>query len=238
MKIEIWSDVVCPFWYIGERRLFAAMDELPYKDELEVSFKSFELDPNASFYTGKSIEEAISEKYGVSIEQARGMNQNIIEQAKEVGLDFNFSELKPTNTLSAHRLIKFAKSQGKELAMSNRLFKEYFEEGALVSDTETLVRLAVEVGLLEVDVRDVLADDSRFLADVRADETTAQQYGITSVPYIVVNDKYAIKGAQPVETFKGAIETAWSELTPKSPFQEIAAKEGMICDENGCEIPK
>lgn len=239
MNIEIWSDFVCPFCYIGEKRLFDAMEQVTFKDELTIEYKSFELDPQAKTFDGTTIDEAIAKKYGVSVEQARQNNQQIKEQAKMVGLDFNFDTMKPTNTLAAHRLAKFAKSQGKELAMANRLFAAYFTEGRLVSDTDVLLGLATEIGLDSDQVKVILADDSAHLEEVRADEKQAQLYGISSVPYIVVDNKYAIKGAQPLETFVGALEKAWSEKQPAPVFEEVSSAEnGMNCDGDGCAIPQ
>lgn len=239
MNIEIWSDFVCPFCYIGEKRLFDAMEEVSFKDELSIEFKSFELDPQAKIFDGTTIDEAIAKKYGVSVEQARQNNSHIKEQAALVGLDFNFDTMKPTNTLDAHRLAKFAKSQGKELEMSTRLFSAYFTEGSLISDLAVLEELAQEVGLNIDEVKAVLEDKSAYLDEVRSDETQAHQFGISSVPYIVIDNKYAIKGAQPLETFVGALEKAWSEKHPKPVFEEVSSGEaGMNCDGDGCVIPK
>lgn len=239
MNIQIWSDIVCPFCYIGEKRLFDAMEELLFKDELSIEFKSFELDPNQKDFDGTSVDEAIAKKYGVSVAQARQNNHQIIEQASLVGLEFNFDIMKPTNTLDAHRLVKFAKAQDKELAMAHRLFSGYFTEGRLVSDHVVLEELAVDVGLNLAEVKAVLADKSAYLAEVRSDETQAQQFGITSVPYIVIDNKYAIKGAQPLETFVGALEKAWAEKHPAPAFEEVASDQaGLNCDGDGCTILK
>lgn len=239
MNIEIWSDFVCPFCYIGEKRLFDAMEEVSFKEELTITYRSFELDPQAPFFDGTTIDQAIAKKYGVSVEQARQNNNHIKEQAAAIGLDFNFDTMKPTNTLDAHRLAKFAKVKDKELAMATRLFAAYFTEGRIISDLPVLAELAVEAGLAEEEVKSVLDDKTAYLEEVRADETQAHQFGISSVPYIVIDNKYAIKGAQPLETFVGALEKAWSEKNPAPVFEEVSsADDGLNCDGDGCVIPK
>lgn len=235
MKIEIWSDYVCPFCYIGKRKIEKAIEQLPFIGEVNFVYKSYELDPNTPIYHGVSIDEAISSKYGVPLAQAKEMNQTIVEAAKIEGLSFDFDNMKPTNTLDAHRLTKFAKAQGKEGEMLETLYKAYFEEGKLISDEATLLELGISIGLNEAEVQEVLQDGTRYLADVREDENEAGQYGITSVPYFVLNDKYAIKGAQPVELFIKALTDTWSESLQES--KEVTNSD-MVCDDEGCHIPQ
>lgn len=234
MKIEVWSDFLCPFCFIGKRKLELAIEELPFLEEVELNFKSFELDPNAPMYAGVSIDEAIAKKYGVSVEQAKANNKNIVQAAKEVGLNFDFENMKPTNSLDAHRLTKLAKSKGLEDKMVNLLYRAYFEDGALISDHDVLMDLGLAVGLNQEDMMRVLNNQSEYLQEVRADENEASQHGITSVPYFVFNDKYAVKGAQPIELFKKALTDFYAEQ------QHIKVEEipGMMCDDTGCEIPK
>lgn len=235
MKIEIWSDYVCPFCYIGKRKLEKALAQLPFIGEVEIAYKSYELDPNAKMYDGVSIDEAISQKYGIPLEQAKASNEGIVQAAKEVGLSFDFNQMKPTNTLDAHRLTKFAKTKGKEEAMLERLYQAYFEEGVLISDEKTLIDLGVEVGLESEDVTKVLRDQTAFLGEVRTDETTAAQLGITSAPYFVLNDKYAVKGAQPVELFIRALTDVWSKQVEEE--KEVSQQADMVCDDDGCHVP-
>lgn len=195
MKIEVWSDFVCPFCYIGKRRLEEALSQFPDKDQVEIEFKSFELDPNAPVYKGTSIHEALAAKYGMSVEQAREANNNVGRQAESVGLSFHFDEMKPTNTFDAHRLAKFAKSKGKEKEITEKLLLGYFTESKNLGDHDTLADIAESCGLDRANATEVLQDKTAYSNDVRIEQAIAQQYGITGVPYFVINQKYAISGA-------------------------------------------
>lgn len=211
MKIEMWSDFVCPFCYIGKTRLEKALEQFSHSDEVEVEFKSFELDPNAPSHSDKNIHESLAEKYGISIEQAKQNNTQIGVQAAQIGLTFHFDEMKPTNTFDAHRLAKYAKNQGKEREMIERLLHAYFTESKNIGDTATLADLAEEVGLDRQEALHVLNSKEIYVSDVRADQRMAQQLGVTGVPFFVINQKYAISGAQPIETFFSALEKVWEE---------------------------
>lgn len=211
MKIEMWSDFVCPFCYIGKTRLEKALEQFSHSDEVEVEFKSFELDPNAPSHSDKNIHESLAEKYGISIEQAKQNNMQIGVQAAQIGLTFHFDEMKPTNTFDAHRLAKYAKNQGKEREMIERLLHAYFTESKNIGDTATLADLAEEVGLDRQEALHVLNSKEIYVSDVRADQRMAQQLGVTGVPFFVINQKYAISGAQPIETFFSALEKVWEE---------------------------
>ncbi|WP_079709199.1 DsbA family oxidoreductase [Paraliobacillus ryukyuensis] len=234
MKIEVWSDFVCPFCYIGKRRLEEALQNFAHRDEVEVEFKSFELDPNAAEYNGKSIHQAIADKYNIPLDQAKQANANIIEQAATVGLDFRFEEMKPTNTFVAHRLAKYAKSMNKDTELTEKLLHSYFTDNVNLSNHETLVSLAEDVGLDRNKAIEVLHDDSAYAEAVRADESLAQSYGVTGVPFFVINSKYAISGAQPLETFTGAIEKVWEEEKPK--FQDLSSIDAGMCTDDSCTI--
>lgn len=214
MKVEVWSDFVCPFCYIGERRLEAAIEKLSLQGAVEVEFKSFELDPNHPAYSGMSIHEALASKYGMSVEQAKAANRQIGLQAKEVGLNFDFERMKIANTRNAHRMAKLAKALGREKALIENMFAAYFIEGANLGDKETLLRIAESSGIDAHEAERVFDDTDAYLNDVRKDEAAARQYGVTSVPYFVIDRKYSISGAQPIETFVGALQRAWSEATP------------------------
>ncbi|MDU1848175.1 MAG: DsbA family oxidoreductase [Niallia nealsonii] len=240
MKIEVWSDYVCPFCYIGKRRLEMALEQFPYKDQVEVEFKSFELDPNAEMYAGKSIHEVLAGKYRMSVEEAKNANSNVGSQAASTGLKYDFDNMKPTNTFAAHRLTKYAQTVGKEKELTEKLLYSYFTEGKLISDHNTLVGIGKSVGLEEEDQRKVLADSTSFANDVRIDEALASQIGVTGVPFFVINQKYSISGAQPLETFKRVLEQVWQEDHPTPKFQDLsgAGTEGAVCTDEGCEIPK
>ncbi len=238
MKIEVWSDFVCPFCYIGKRRLEEAIATFPGKDQVEVEFKSFELDPNAKLYSGTGINEALAKKYGMSIEEAKRANEGIGSQAKGVGLEFNFDDMKPTNTLDAHRLAKFAATVGKEKEMTEKLLASYFTESKLISDHDVLVEIAQSVGLEREETLAVLNDATKFANDVRIDEALAQQMGVTGVPFFVINQKYSISGAQPTETFKRALQQVWEEEGNAPKLQDLSGGNvAAACTDDNCDIP-
>jgi len=238
MKIEVWSDFVCPFCYIGKRRLEEAVSQFPHKDQVEVEFKSFELDPNSPKYSGQNIHEVLADKYGMSIEQAKQANHGVGQQAATVGLTFNFEEMKPANTFDAHRLAKFAKTKGKEAVLSEKLLQAYFTESKNIGDVETLADIAEDSGLNRQEVLTVLNDKTTYANEVRADEGIAQQYRIGGVPYFIINSKYAISGAQPLETFKGAIQKVWEEEFPAPVLQDLSTDEDVSCADGNCVIPE
>lgn len=238
MKIDVWSDFVCPFCYIGKRRLEQALEQFPQKDNVEIEFKSFELDPNAAVYSGKSIHEAIAQKYNMPIEQAKETNAGLGQQAESVGLTFHFETMKPTNTFNAHRLAKYAKSLGKEAILTEKLLYGYFTDSVNLSETDALVKIAEDAGLEKSKIIEVLQDEKAFANEVRTDEALAQQYGVTGVPFFVINDKYAISGAQPVETFKDALMKVWEEENPKPQFEDLSSSKTEFCTDDSCGIPK
>jgi predicted DsbA family dithiol-disulfide isomerase len=240
MKIEVWSDFVCPFCYIGKRRLEEALAQFPQRDQVEVTFKSFELDPNASIYNGKSIHEALAKKYGMSIEQAKQANQGVGQQAATVGLTFNFEEMKPTNTFDAHRLAKFAITKAKEKEITENLLYAYFTESKLISDHDTLADIAEASGIDRQEALQVLEDKNAYGNDVRIDEALAQQYQITGVPFFIINQKYAISGAQPTSTFASALQKVWEEENPTPVFQDLStvSAEDASCVDGNCAIPE
>ncbi|MBW8348881.1 DsbA family oxidoreductase [Bacillus sp. IITD106] len=238
MKIEVWSDFVCPFCYIGKRRLEEALSKFPHRDKVEVVFHSFELDPNTPKEQNKNIHEALAAKYGVSVEEAKRMNEGVGEQARSVGLTFNFEKMIPTNTFDAHRLAHYAKTEGKDAALTEVLLKAYFTDSKKLSDKDTLADLAETVGLEREKTMSVLNDDNAFADDVRYDERTAQQIGVRGVPFFVFNQKYAISGAQPPETFLGALEKVWQEENSTPILQDLSGDaDGASCEDGNCAIP-
>ncbi|MCM3729435.1 DsbA family oxidoreductase [Neobacillus cucumis] len=238
MKIEVWSDYVCPFCYIGKRRLELALEQFPHKEQVEVEFKAFELDPNSPMYNGESIHEVLANKYRMSVEQAKQANQNVGNQAATVGLTYNFDGMKPTNTFDAHRLAKFAKTKGKAAVVSEKLLQAYFTEAKHIGDFDTLADIAEASGLNRQEVLNVLHDKTAFANEVRADEAIAQQYQIGGVPYFIINSKYAISGAQPLETFKGALQKVWEEDAPQPMFQDLSTEQDVSCADGNCIIPE
>lgn len=212
MKIEVWSDFGCPFCYIGKRRLERALESFSHRDEIELVYRSFELDPGAPKDTESSIHELLAVKYGLSLEQAKESNRNVAQQAQTEGLTYNFDTIIPTNTFDAHRLAHYAGEQGKAKEMTERLFQAYFTDSLHIGDRDTLVRLAEEVGLDGAAVREVL-EQNTYADAVREDENEARRLGIRGVPFFVLRGKYAVSGAQPLEIFQGALLRAWEDLS-------------------------
>lgn len=237
MKIAIWSDIVCPFCYIGKRKLEAALAEFPHREQVEIEFKSFELDPNAPLKSDMTMHEALASKYGMTVEQAKQNMENLALQAADAGLAFNFDGVKPANTFNGHRLIKWAKTMGKEEEMIERLYKAYFTDVQDVGSTEVLASLAEEAGLSRKEAGQVLADESAFAEEVREDEAEARKFGIQGVPFFIFNNKYAVSGAQPEEVFSGALHKVWEEEHPKPNFEMLNDGENTVCGEDGCIVP-
>jgi predicted DsbA family dithiol-disulfide isomerase len=239
MKIEVWSDFVCPFCYIGKRRLEQALAQFPHKDQVEIEYKSFELDPNAPKDSDKNIHELLASKYGMTVEQAKQQNDGIRQHAASVGLTYHFDTMKPTNTFDAHRLAKFAKTKGKEAEITEKLMYAYFTESKHIGDHETLADIAESAGLDRQEALKVLEDKNAYANDVRIDQAIAQQYGIRGVPYFVINQKYAISGAQPTETFINALNKVWEEETSVPKFQDLStdSAEDASCVDGSCAVP-
>lgn len=199
IKIKIWSDINCPFCYIGKRHLEAALKQFK-GDEVVIEWKSFELDPTANPPKGVPAVELLARKYGRDINWAREMNANVTAMAQKAGLNFQLDKLVPANSFNAHRIIHLAKNSGKQDQMKEALLNANFTEGKDISDNETLVSIASSVGLPESDVRRVLSSDE-YASDVRQDEKEARALQISGVPFFVFNQKYAASGAQPPEAF-------------------------------------
>ncbi|WP_404428113.1 DsbA family oxidoreductase [Sutcliffiella horikoshii] len=237
MKIEIWSDYVCPFCYIGKRRLEKALEDFPHKDKIEIEYKSFELDPNAKRDTDFTIYEILAKKYGMPVEEAKRMSAGVAKQAAEVGLQFNFDTSIPTNTFDAHRLAKYAETKGKAKEMTERLLKSYFTESKHIGDKGYLKELAVSLGLDSAEVEEVLAGEA-YEKDVRFDQREAREIGVQGVPFFVLNSKYAISGAQPPEVFAEALAKVWEEENEKPKLQNFESKnknETSYCSDDCCE---
>jgi len=235
MIVEIWSDIVCPFCYIGKRRFEAALEQLPYREEVKVVYHSFELDPNAPADPGHDIHDMLAAKYGMSREQAKGMNDQMTEQARSVGLVYDMDRAKPTNTYDAHRLTHYAAQSDKMVEMTERLFRAYFTEGLHIGDRQVLADLADEVGL-DRDHALAALENGRYADEVRQDERDAAQIGIQGVPFFVINRKYAVSGAQPPEVFVQAIEKARSEEQPAITLLNEDDGAGAACTDGACSI--
>ncbi len=201
MVVEIWSDIACPWCYVGKRRFEAAL--AGFDHEVEVVWRSFELDPGAPASREESAAEHLSAKYGMPVEEARARQAQLAAMAAADGLELNFDRVQPANTFDAHRLTHLAKAHGRQDAMKERLQRAYLTEGELLSDHETLVRLAGEVGV--PGAAEMLASD-RYTAEVRDDERLAQDIGITAVPTFVVDRRVAVAGAQQPEVLRELLQ--------------------------------
>lgn len=232
MKVEIWSDFVCPFCYIGKTKFESALAQFAHKDKIEVIYKSFELDPGKHPKELTSV--SLARKYGMTVEKAQEMAQNVANQAADVGLRFVFESQYNANTFDAHRLLHLAQEKGIASAYVSTVFAAYFTDNIYIADQAELIKLAVQAGLSEEDVQTVLSSD-RYAAEVRADEQQASNLGISGVPFFVLNNKYAISGAQPQSVFLNALEQAWAEANPTLVTLQGDDEVGL-CGPDNCEI--
>ncbi|TGE21707.1 DsbA family oxidoreductase [Hymenobacter aquaticus] len=230
MQLEIWSDIMCPFCYIGKRRLETALAQFPHRDDLTITWRSFELDPTMQTTPGQSIHELLAERKGVSVEQGRQMNAHMAQVAREVGLDFDFDQVVPVNTFLAHRFLHLAARHGRQDAAKERVLAAYFTEGRNVADLDTLAELGAELGLDPAEIRETLQTDA-YAQEVRHDEYQARQIGVRGVPYFVFDNKYAVSGAQPSELFLEVLDKVWEE---KHPAPQVLAS-GPACGIDGTD---
>lgn len=205
MKIEIWSDIMCPFCYIGKRQLESALAEFP-NDDFEIEWKSFQLDPTIEPQSGKDVYTFLAERKGISVEQSIEMHKGVTERAKSVGLDYHFDKAVISNSLTAHRIIHLAKSKKLGDEMEEIFFKAYFSDGKDLNDDQTLIELGTSAGLNSDEVKEVIDNKDLYLKDVKADIKEAQEIGVQGVPFFVFDRKYAVSGAQPVEAFVNTIK--------------------------------
>ena len=209
MKIEVWSDIMCPFCYIGKRHLEAALSAFP-NEQFEIEWKSFQLDPSIVPQPDKNVYEYLAERNGLSVEESEQMHAGVVARAAEVGLDYHFEKAVISNSFTAHRLIQLAKTKGLGDAMEETFFKAYFTEGRDLNNPETLRELSVGAGLNATDVKAVLETENMFADAVKNDISEAQQIGVRGVPFFVFDRKYAVSGAQPIEHFEETIQTVLS----------------------------
>ncbi|MBO2537397.1 DsbA family oxidoreductase [Rummeliibacillus suwonensis] len=235
MKIEVWSDYVCPFCYIGKRELENAIEKTGFQDQVDIELKSYQLSPDSPATSEESIYEVLAKKYGTTIEQVKAQTAGIIDRAATLGLNYQYENMKPANTFKAHRLAKYAESVGKGAEMSERLLQAYFIENQEIGLTDILVGLGVEIGLERQAVEDVLNDGS-FADEVLSDIQEASQIGIRGVPFFVFNGKYAISGAQPGEVFENAVRQVAQEDGLR-PSLKMMGQEGIgTCTDGKCEL--
>jgi predicted DsbA family dithiol-disulfide isomerase len=226
MKINIWSDVRCPFCYIGKRKFEKALEAFPNKDKVEVIWRSFELDPDLETQTGVNVVDYIAAIKGISKEQAKEMHDHVTRSAEEVSLEFNFDKAVLANSFNAHRLIQLAKSHGLGNEMEEQLFRAHFTDGKNIDDHGVLIRTGVAAGLEEKEVKDTLSSGA-FAEAVRRDEEEAHAIGVRGVPFFVFNDRYAVSGAQSPDVFLQALRQSW--LSFEQDHTIALAEDGEAC---------
>ena len=228
MKVEIWSDIVCPFCYIGKRKFENALKNFEQKDSVEIIWRSFQLDPEMKPVAGQSVHQYLANRKGVTLEKGREMNDYMSGLAKEVGLEYNFDEAVINNTLDAHRLLHLAHKHGVQNELKEALFVAYYTERKDTGDLETLVSIGESAGLNADELRTILKSDV-YAAEVRLDQQRAQEVGAQGVPYFVFNDKYAVSGAQPTDVFEQVLNKVWEEERPAVE----TLSEGGFCTPDG-----
>lgn len=234
MKVEIWSDVMCPFCYVGKKHFENALAQLPFKDKIEVEWKSFQLDPTLPVEgASESTLEYLVKRKGMPKEQIEGMMHHLDQSGAAVGIEFRQDIAIPVNTFRAHRLIHLAQSHGKGNEMEEALFFAHFTAGKNVGDLEVLTELATSIGLNKEEVVALLQSDEQT-QEVKNDIEEAQALGISGVPFFVVDRKYGISGAQPIDTFAEALTQAYEESQPK--FEMKGDQDAKACGPDGCEI--
>jgi len=228
MKIEVWSDVVCPFCYIGKKKFETALANFEERNNVEFVWKSFQLNPNVKTNLDISLYEHLAESKGISVDQAKEMGGHAAQMASSVGLTMNFDKSVVANSFNSHRLIHFAKEKGLQHEMKERLFKAYFSEGNKIDDIEILISLGKEIGLNSEELKAVL-ESNKYADAVQADVQESQQLGVTGVPFFVFDRKYALSGAQDPAAFLETLETSFSEWRTVNPTVQLQVLEGPVC---------
>ena len=229
MKVQIWSDFVCPFCYVGKRHLTQAIKELG--EDVEIEMMSYELDPHYEDQPGIDIHQTLADKYGSSYQKAKENNDYAAKMAEEVGLVYNHDTMKYSNTFKAHKVFQKAKEIGKGNEFAELLMHGFFTDGEYLNDEATLIRLAAEVGISKEDVKLVLEDESYSLK-VRQDEQWARTINAKGAPHFVIDDKVSVSGAQGVKVLKEAMEYVKSLDKPV----EFGSGTGMVCDDDSCAV--
>ncbi len=233
MKIELWSDFACPFCYIGKKRFEKALSNFKHKEEVEVVYKAYQLNPNAPKVMKGTAYANFASSHNMSEAQAKERFNMFTENAKTVGLVYNYDIIQMTNSFDAHRIAKWANTLGKEAVVTDRFMHAYFSEGKNLADVDTLVELCKGIGLDETEARKVL--NTNLFADlVKEQMNESRQIGVQGVPFFVVNRKYGISGAQQEEYFAGALEQIWDE---EHPIQDLNDQdEAGVCTDDSCSL--
>ncbi len=232
MKVEIWSDVMCPFCYIGKRRFEDALQHFENKDEIEIEWKSFQLNPDLETDTSINIDQYLADVKGWTIDHARDLNAHVTQMAAEAGLTYNFDKAVVANSFKAHRFSHLAKKNGLGIEAEEQLFKAYFTDGKNIDDLNTLVELGKQIGLDAAEVRQAL-ESNAYADDVKHDIAEAQHLGIQGVPFFVLNNKYAVSGAQAVPVFEQTLQKAYADWQKEHPKPKFEVIEGESCGPDG-----
>ncbi|MFF5493242.1 DsbA family oxidoreductase [Streptomyces aquilus] len=240
MRVEIWSDIACPWCYVGKARFEKALEAFPHRDGVEVVHRSFELDPGRAKDDVQPVIKMLTKKYGMSEAQAQAGEENLGAQAAAEGLDYRTRDRDHGNTFDMHRLLHLAKEHGKQDDLIQAFYRANFaeERSVFTEGDERLVELAVGAGLDEADVRKVLADPTAYADDVRADEREAAELGANGVPFFVLDRKYGVSGAQPAEVFAQALTQAWGERSPLQLLDQGGQGHADACGPDGCAVPQ
>lgn len=228
MDVDIWSDVMCPFCYIGKRNFEHALSQFTHKDQVTIVWKSFQLNPDMKTEPDKTVTQHLAEVKGWSLHEARRMSDQVTAMARAVGLSYDFDKAVVANSWDAHRLIQLAKQHGLGDAAEERLFLAYFTEGRNIADYPTLLELGTDIGLDASAVQQLLNSDACADA-VAQDIYEARQVGVRGVPFFVLNRQYAVSGAQQPDTFLGALNTAWAEWAKAQPSVTELPADGPVC---------
>lgn len=233
LKVQIWSDIMCPYCYIGKRRIEGALAQFEHKDAVEIEWKSFQLDANFIASAEDNMAEHLAEKYRKDKEWAQEMMDSMTQNAKNSGLDFHFEKAIMANSFNAHRLLHLAKKHNLSNELEELLFKAYLTDGKNINDLETLTQLGQQIGLDSKEIAAVLHSDA-YAKEVKEDIEMAQKIGVQGVPFFVFDNKYAVSGAQHVETFVKTLEKVWDEGQFDSKITLINTSEGENCGIDGC----
>ena len=231
MKVEIWSDVVCPWCYVGKRNFEAALSRFEHRDQVDVVWRAFELDPSAPLERQGDYATHLARKYGMGVDQAQTMIETMTATGARAGVALDFGRARPGNTFDAHRLIHLAGDRGVQDAVKERFLRGTFTDGEPIGDRDVLLRLAVQAGLPEDEAAAVLESDT-YAAEVRAEEDLALELGISAVPFFVIDRTFGLPGAQPPDVILNALERAWEKTL--EPAGDTAAAPG--CDGDACAL--
>lgn len=236
MKVEIWSDFMCPFCYIGKRRFEKALSQVSFKDKIQVVWRSYQLDPQMKHIPGQDIHDMLAEKKNQSREWAKEMNAYVSNMAKEAGLNFEMDKIVPANTLLAHRLSHLAAKYNLQDQLEERLFSAFFTEGKNIGDIDTLSSLGQEIGMNATEIQQVL-NGNEYKEAVYGEQYFAQSIDIQGVPFFLINEKFGVSGAQPTDLFVNALQHAYEKWNEQPGTTFEADNEGKVCTpEEGCDI--